>query len=268
MLAKSWNEHATEFQMSMGMYFLACGTSQSMFNVLNHAGITLSYPQAISKLKQLSEEQLTQTRNIAKTEAFMLIWDNLLNIAFNVSEQQHDSKDHFDNGTTATLVPLYGVKRGELPFKPKRTNRRPILKFGPEDFLPTREEAQRVQAGQLWHIMDILFDMFPSLRKRLASSISPPPSVYQIPVHQTKQYPLPAMHIDESSLEGTLGVMDTIFRSTLELTEDDLKTHGLVFCAGDQLSLSLLDKACISLSSAGQYANLQNYVPDLSYSTR
>ena len=129
MLAKSRNEHATEFQMSMGMYFLACGTSRSMFNitfnVLNHAGITLSYPQAISKLKQLSEEQLTQTRNIAKTEAFMLIWDNL-NIAFKVSEQRHDSKDHFDNGTTATLVPLYGVKRGELPFKPKHTNRRPI----------------------------------------------------------------------------------------------------------------------------------------------
>ena len=112
-----------------------------MFDVLNHAGITLSYPQAISKLKQLSEERLTQTRNIAKTKAFMLIWDNL-NIAFKVSEQQHDSKDHFDNGTTATLVPLYGVERGELPFNLKRTNRRPILKFGPEDLLPSREEAQ------------------------------------------------------------------------------------------------------------------------------
>ena len=112
----------------MGMYFLACGTSRSMFNVLNHAGITLSYPQAISKLKQLSEEQLTETRNVTQTKAFMLIWDNL-NIAFKVSEQRHNSKDHFDNGTTATLVPLYGVERGELPFKPKRTNRRPILKF-------------------------------------------------------------------------------------------------------------------------------------------
>lgn len=55
------------------------------------------------------------------------------------------------------------------------------------------------------------------------------------------------MHIDESSLEGTLSVMDTIFQSTLELTEDDVKTHGLVICAGDQLSLSLLDKVYIPL---------------------
>jgi len=114
MLAKARNDHATEFQTSMGMYFLACGTSRSLFDVLNHAGLTLSYTQAISKLKRLSEERLTETRKIAKSKAFMLIWDNL-NIAFKVSEQRHDWKDHFDNGTTATLVPLCGVEYGKLP---------------------------------------------------------------------------------------------------------------------------------------------------------
>jgi hypothetical protein len=36
----------------------------------------------------------------------MVIWDNL-NIAFRVGEQRKASKDHFDNGTTATLIPLY-----------------------------------------------------------------------------------------------------------------------------------------------------------------
>jgi hypothetical protein len=255
MLAKARNDHATEFQTSMGMYFLACGTSRSLFDVLNNAGITLSYTQAISKLKRLSEERLAETRKIAKSKAFMLIWDNL-NIAFKVSEQRHDSKDHFDNGTTATLVPLYGVEYGKLPLKPKRTNRRPVLEFGPQDLLPSREEAHRVQAGQLWHIKDILYDAFPSLRERLASSILPPPSVQQIPVHKTEQYPLPAMHIDESSLEGTLGVMSTIFRSTLELAEDDIKKHGLVICAGDRLSLALLDKVsiCISVVSLFDYS--------------
>ena len=116
------------------------------------------------------------------------------------------------------------------------------------NLLPSREEAQRVQAGQLWHIKDILYDAFPSLRKRLASSILPPPSVQQIPVHKIEQYPLPAMHVDESSLEGTSGVMSTTFRSTLELGEDDIKKHGLVICPGDQLSLALLDKVCICVS--------------------
>ncbi|KAF8806609.1 hypothetical protein BYT27DRAFT_7224360 [Phlegmacium glaucopus] len=179
MLAKACNDHATEFQTLMGMYFM----------------------------------------KIAKSRAFMLIWDNL-NIVF---------KDHFDNGTTAMLIPLYSVEFA-------------VLNFGPEDLLPSREEAQCVQAGQLWHIKDILYDTFSVLRKCLASSIIPPLPVHQILVHKTEQYPLPAMHIDESSLKGTLGVMNTIFQSMLELTEDDVKGHGLVICAGDQLSLALLDK--------------------------
>ena len=225
------------------MFFLACGTSRSLFDVLNHAGISLSYTQAIAKLKKLGLERLEETRKIAHTRAFMVIWDNL-NIAFKVSEQRHDSKNHFDNGTTATLVPLYGVEYGGLPvtLKPKRERRNTILDIKPEDLVPTREEADRVQLGQLWHIEDILYDQFPALRKRLGSAIEPAPSVLQIPVHKTEQYPLPAMHIDESSLEGTLGVLNTIFRDSLRLTEDDIKKHGIIICAGDQLSLSLLDK--------------------------
>ena len=227
--------------------------------LLNRVGITLSYTQAIGKLKQLSVERLKDTRKVAKTKAFMLIWDNL-NITFKVSEQRHDSTDHFDNGTTATLVPLYGVEHGELPLKLKRTHRRPILKFGPDDLLPSHEEAHRVQAGQLWHIKYILYDVFPALRKQLRLSISPFPTVQQIPVHKTEQYPLPAMHINESSLEGTLSVMNTIFRSTLELSEDDVRKHGLVICAGDQFSLALLDKASsLFIHSSISSSSLQDF---------
>jgi len=44
----------------------------------------------------------------------------------------------------------------------------------------------------------------------LKDKILPAPMVLQMPVHKPEQYPLPAMHIDESSLEGTLGVLDKI----------------------------------------------------------
>jgi hypothetical protein len=240
MLAKARNDHATEFQTSMGMYFLACGTSRSLFDVLNHAGITLSYTQAISKLKHLSEERLTETRKIAKSKAFMLIWDNL-NIAFKVSEQRHDSKDRFDNGTTATLVPLYGLKYGKLPPSEQTVDLSSSLAH------KTFSQAERkINAFKLTNFGTS--KTYDALLKRLASSILPPPSAQQIPVHKTEQYPLPAMYIDESTLEGTLGVMSTIFRRTLELAEDDIKKHGLVICAGDQLSLALLDKVCICIS--------------------
>lgn len=225
------------------MYFLACGASRSLFDVLNHAGLTLSYTQAVNKLKQLGAERLEEMLELVRKIAFMIIWDNL-NIAFKVTEQRADSKSHFDNGTTATLVPLYGVEHGGLPLEllPPRNNRLPLLQFGASDLLPTFEEARRLEAGQLWHIQDILYDAFPKLRKRFKDSIAAVPCVQMIPVHRTEQYPLPAMHIDESSLDGTLEVLGHITSTTLKLTEDDIKKHGIIICAGDQLSKSLLDK--------------------------
>lgn len=101
---------------------------------------------------------------------------------------------------------------------------------------------RRVEDGQLWHIQDILYDAFPDLRDRFRHGTEAAPSVYQIPLHKTKQYPLPAMHIDESSLDGTLEVLDTIVTRHLKFTAEDLQKHGILICAGDQLSKLLVDK--------------------------
>ncbi|KAF9537135.1 hypothetical protein CPC08DRAFT_552826 [Agrocybe pediades] len=243
MLIKSRNEHATSFQTPMAIYLLACGTSRSLFHVLNHSGFTISYTQAVLKLRQLGEERNSLSKETVRKNACMLIWDNL-NIALKVAQQRDDSKDSYENGTTATLVPLFGAKQGDLPLslKPPRRRRKPILDIKQTDLLPSSEEISRVQAAQLWHIMDILYDCFPDLRKRLGESILPPSTVKQIPVHKTEQYPLPTMPIDESSLEGTLQVLKSMIQVSLGLTDEDVRKHGIFLCAGDQLTLSLLDK--------------------------
>jgi hypothetical protein len=248
MLVKSRNNHASEFQMTTCMYFLACGASWSLFDVLNHAGLTLSYTQAVAKLKQLGAERLEEIHAVSHTQAIMIVWDNL-NIAFNVTEQRHDSKAHFDNGTTATLIPLFGIEFGGLPLDllPHRSNCLPLLPFGTADLLPSLEEARRVEDGQLWHIQDILYDAFLELRDCFRHEIVAAPSVCQIPLHKTKQYPLPAMHINESSLDGTLEVLNTIVTRHLKFTVEDLQKHGILICARDQLSKLLVDKVNLSL---------------------
>jgi hypothetical protein len=50
------------------------------------------------------------------------------------------------------------------------------------------------------------------------------------------------MHIDESSLEGTLKVLDSIITKMLKLLGNGLEKHRIILCAGDQLTRSLLDK--------------------------
>lgn len=173
----------------------------------------------------------------------MLIWDNL-NIAFRVGEQRKASKDHFDNGTTATLIPLFDVNFGGLPLdlKPPREGRRPVIvDITIDDLLPSLTQVNELEEEMLWHIEDILFDSFPGLRERFKDQIQPPRDIFPIPLHKTEQYPLPAMHIDESSIEGTLKVLETIIAQVLGMSDNEIKKHGLILCAGDLLTLALLD---------------------------
>jgi hypothetical protein len=55
-IAQTRNEKASEFQLITCIYLLACGPSRSLFSVLNHAGFSLSYSSAMSKIKDLGEE--------------------------------------------------------------------------------------------------------------------------------------------------------------------------------------------------------------------
>ncbi|KAJ7211651.1 hypothetical protein GGX14DRAFT_362380 [Mycena pura] len=208
MLAQSQNERANEFQEIMGTYFLACNTPRRQFDVLAHAGLTVSYTKAINDLKGLSAEGLARLRRMVQEKACMIVWDNL-NIAFKVGEQRHDSKDTFENGTTATLIVLYGVLRGELELEilEPRTTRKPVLDFDPMDTLPSAEHIIQTRKSALWHVRNILLDRFPTLAKKFKVELGDVPVIRAIPLHQTEHLPTPAMKIDESSLDGTIDVI-------------------------------------------------------------
>lgn len=243
MLAQSRNERANEMQLTMGIYLRACGASRTQIDVLNHMGISVSYTTAIRRLKDLSEERLALTRACVRSRACMIEWDNV-NFSFEVSEQRKDSKTHFDSGTTAILVPLHGVAYGSLPLSllPVRQERLPVLHFTSDHIYLGLDALRELEEAMLWDVEDILFNAIPELRARFKDSIAPPRAIRPIPLHQTEQFPLPAMHIDESSLDGTAEVLETILTRHLGLTAEDIERHGIFICAGDQLTISLLDK--------------------------
>ena len=195
------------------------GASHTQFNVLNHVGFTLSYSSAVGNIKELGQEQLCEIISFMGQCAFMILWDTL-NIVFQVGKQCKDSKDHFDNGTTATLIPLFYVEFDGLPLdlKSPQDNWCPVIDFTHEDLLPSSQQVQELEAEQLWHIEDILFNAFPDLCDHFKDKIKCVTNILPIPMHKTEQYPLPTIHIDKSSLED------------------------VILCAGDQLTMSLLDK--------------------------
>jgi len=255
MIAQTRNEKASEFQLVTCIYLLACGASRSLFDVLNHAGFSLSYSSAMGKVKELGQEKLRKMQELVRTRNVMVIWDNI-NIAFRVNEQRQASKDHFDNGTTGTMVTTYDVPFGSIPLSvlPPRKKRRIIHNFKPEsDLLPSVKEITELERCFEWHIENIFLNAYPEVRRCFEKVDLSPPNIIPIPVHKTEQYPLPAALIDKSTIDGTLDVIDHIFFRTLKLTEDDIKNHGPFLAAGDQLSNSLTDTVC---SFSCQYPHL------------
>ncbi|KAJ7711660.1 hypothetical protein B0H16DRAFT_1815977 [Mycena metata] len=178
-----------------------------------------------------------------------IVWDNL-NIAFRVESQRLNSGNHFDNGTTSTAIPLYNpftggsTPLGTLPLsmKPPRTTTFPVLDWDINDVLPSPESVEQLGRCCLWQLKRIALQNIKNLEHlQKAFKEFPEPEVDPITVHKTEQLPLPAMHEDESSLEGTIRVYVQILRN-LGVTDEDLRAHGLMFNDGDLLTDSLVDK--------------------------
>lgn len=242
------SQKANNYQVVIGLFLLGSGASKREMEVLAHAGLSISYTAITQHVKKLSEEGMAQIRALIKKSMCSIVWDNL-NIAFRVDAQRLDSANHFDNGTTATLIPLFDpttgkrVPHGTLPFsmKPPRTTCLPIFEWSPEDVLPTPESAKQLSQSCLWHVKQMAFEHIEGLA-HLKKDFEACPEVLSIPVHKSEQYPLPAMHEDESSIEGSIRVYTTIIEKHLQMTDEDLEKHGLMFDDGDLLTDLLKDK--------------------------
>ncbi|KAJ7066253.1 hypothetical protein C8F01DRAFT_1248284 [Mycena amicta] len=243
------SQRANNFQLVVGLFLLGSGASKREISVLAHAGMSVSYQAIIDHVKTLSKEGLAKIREVIASCMCQIVWDNL-NIAFRIAAQRLNSKNHFDSGTTATLLPVYDPETGThathgtlpLSMKPPRERTLPVLDWDCNDVLPSPEAATQLTASCRWQLKRIALDHIPGLSADFKKeALGDGPEVYQIPLHKTEQYPLPAMKIDEATLEGNMEVYTTILRE-LGLNDAALERHGLMFDDGDLLTDSLKEK--------------------------
>ncbi|KAJ7168843.1 hypothetical protein C8R46DRAFT_897511 [Mycena filopes] len=249
MLSISRSQAANNYQVVIGLFLLGSGASKREMEVLAHAGLSTSYTTIRRHIQALSEEGVARFKRLLKTQMCFIVWDNL-NIAFRVESQRLNSGNHFDNGTTATAIPMWNpFAHGATPLdtlplsmKPLRTTTHPVMDLSLDDVLPSPESAEQLGKCCLWQLKRIALENIKNL-EHLSKAFKdfPEPEVDPIAVHKTDQFPLPAMHDDESSIEGTIRVYAQILRS-LGVTDDDLRAHGLMFTDGDLLTDSLVDK--------------------------
>ncbi|KAJ7430322.1 hypothetical protein B0H11DRAFT_1764586 [Mycena galericulata] len=242
------SQKANNFQLVIGLFLLGSGASKREMEVLAHAGLSISYSSITSHIHSLSAEGMVRVRELVRSCMCQIVWDNL-NIAFRVGAERLAAKNHFDNGTTSTVIPVFDpatgghAAHGTLPFsmKPPRERTLPVLDWTAEDVLPTPQAAEELSASCFWQMKRLAFENIPGVPDRLRKALEECPEIFQIPLHKSEQYPLPAMNLDESSLEGTLEVYLAILRH-LGLDDEALEAHGLMFDDGDLLTDSLKEK--------------------------
>ncbi|KAJ7177685.1 hypothetical protein C8R46DRAFT_1173954 [Mycena filopes] len=242
------SQKANNFQLVIGLFLLGSGASKREMEVLAHAGLSISYQTIIDHVKTLSKEGSAIIKQVVEAGMVQIVWDNL-NIAFRVAAQRLDAKSHFDNGTTSTMVPVFDPAIGgqaahnTLPLNMKLPRERtlPVLDWSPDDVLPSPQSAQQLSENCFWLLKWFALQHLPGVSDELRKVLGECPEVWQIPLHTTLQYPLPAMKLDESTLEGTWAVYLAILHN-LGIDDKTLRAHGLMFDDGDLLTDSLKEK--------------------------
>ena len=90
-------------------------------------------------------------------------------LRFGAGEQRFSSKDHFDNGTTASFILLYDpdspdplkrVRRGSVPLstKPKQQTRTAMFDIDPSKVLITPDGLVELSSVCVWQLRRVALD--------------------------------------------------------------------------------------------------------------
>ncbi|KAI0772183.1 hypothetical protein BC629DRAFT_1291429 [Irpex lacteus] len=161
---------------------------------------------------------------------------------FKAAEQIIGRKDSQENGTCATAIRLFNANPDDMKTADLLAQMRVARELEITDIILTREEDTEYRSLIIHTILRIIVThggpSFAKFKNDVAASL--PVTDFQIPVHKTEFYPLPAMEIDESSTVGNGEVVDAISQSLGYDTKSLEYLQTVKIYSGDQLSMARL----------------------------
>ncbi|EAU91991.2 hypothetical protein CC1G_05978 [Coprinopsis cinerea okayama7 len=216
------------------------GSAATSSNPLPNPVSTNPDPEVLYEgtLPQLSHSIRTCSRELAATGTAGLILDNI-NMAFMVGEQVLGRHDSQENGTCATLFPLYQTTVEDLDVEKLRTSFLNARDLQFSDLLFNPDEHQLFRDALIHTILRIIIRYGGPGFKHFENEVenNQPTSAHKIDLHKTELYPLPAMNIDQSSITGNADVDEAIVKELrLDQHPDFLKRARVII--GDQLTVA------------------------------
>ncbi|KAG9088039.1 hypothetical protein FRC07_012688 [Ceratobasidium sp. 392] len=253
----------------------AVGLQRQGFEVLAHVGLLVSYSFLVNgigaqvsrrqrkhghdtthqstkskrrpapgPLKTLETTSIKEVRElIQEGKPVGFVFDNV-DLAVNIAEPVLGKHDTLINGTCATLFELYGATEEALD---QASAHAAFMSAGPleqEDIILSPNE-------RLLHHQLMIHTILRMIVCHGGQRFSPylpileatqPSTDKLIPLHQSRTYPLPAMEINESSIDGAINVMSGLYAAVGINTADKTFQRRTQFTAGDHKSISNLRK--------------------------
>ncbi|KAG8741879.1 hypothetical protein FRC12_015522 [Ceratobasidium sp. 428] len=263
------SQHNNLMQVIFSIYMYAAGLQRQAFEILAHLGLLVSYSLLVSglgvraswkrrggkkrrdqndqsnkdppagPLKTLADGCITQIQEIVKAGQIVgFIFDNI-NFMVKVAEPVLGKIDSAISGTCATAFKVFGATSDALDQAKAHTAFLAAPPLELDDILLSEAETSLHHRLMVHAVLRIIIHNagghFSQYMRLLEAS--QPASEHLIELHQSQTYPLPAMEIDESSVDGTIKVMETIYATVgIDKTTESFKNQ-VQFTSGDLKSV-------------------------------
>ncbi|QRV72191.1 hypothetical protein RhiJN_00205 [Ceratobasidium sp. AG-Ba] len=250
-MAYRLHPHRNVLQKVLTIYAHAKHTGKAVLDLLQQAGITMSYSWVRKQMGDLSDAIGKETILAAHTRPIVLVHDNL-KLKQAVVSQQGNNQAVSDNGTASTVIILPDDGRVfEDPdnFVPLRRalKAKRIAGTAPELCYQDLDNPARHIANRTAFVFDILdiFAIVPEFQGHKiwdSDKLKRPIGPQQLPhgpEHRLKQYMLPMVNIDETSYSGNSQVIASVLKYLKLDTgseRDRLVLERLIVWTGDQMT--------------------------------
>lgn len=226
-MLQSTNQRCNALQSVIGLYLHACDAPEAIIDLLSRNGVAISRTAIDDAVTNLSKEANIGMKKLGRTLLAMVAYDNFdveLKHLVPTVEKPHDSLLHMTSGTFipmehgVTVADLCGAEKlwKESPDNPENRGQpeqidwTKLLTIHPQVEHPSG--LDRRERFQVWQFKFDLYTYGPEYFRRFLAKLGEPEDIERIPLVKTRQVPAQAMDVNQSSVDGNIEALQTLFQ--------------------------------------------------------
>ncbi|KAG2109985.1 uncharacterized protein F5147DRAFT_575367, partial [Suillus discolor] len=226
------NAQCNLLQGWLGFFMRSVCVPEKVVEVFAHAGSSISLTSIHNAVLSISKEISSKIKCEVRTLQAGFAYNNF-DIQFKATQPMLEHQGSFVSATSATVIPLYGINNNNADalqssvqlwdrdshnpspsVLPVMMEWKSFLQLHKNDAYSRQTHPNKLSPCQeafSWHVRAILVNQVEGF-KHFTKELNEPDTVKRIPLHKTTQIPCQAMDIKQSTPDGNIEVLNSLFR--------------------------------------------------------